>query len=216
MAFKELIKYEAVGLSLTEKIQLMEVDLLENGFSLVSMKGSNKNLNYAYLSEDSDYAVIIIEPVCTNGRKYFCILTKEVYELNKELVFSVESNRHIISDDISDTSEYRIMVYRSGIVDVHTSIWERIVEKGDLPDIDHQYHSHSINLEEFLRPCTRQQNKANTKGTKSDDPIFKYKSEEDFSFTWYAFVYWKLFEKMTKEEAFAYNLKMNEQVKMDN
>ena len=32
MVFKELIKYEAVGLSLTEKIQLMEVDLLENGY----------------------------------------------------------------------------------------------------------------------------------------------------------------------------------------
>lgn len=55
-----LSKYEDAGLSLTEKIQLMEVDLLENGFSLVSMKGSNKNLNYAYLSEDSDYAVIIM------------------------------------------------------------------------------------------------------------------------------------------------------------
>ena len=204
-----LSKYEDAGLSLTEKIQLMELDLLENGFSLVSMKGSNKNLNYAYLSEDSDYVVIIIEPVSTNGRKYFCILSREVYEQNKELIFSVQSNRHNISADILDTSEYRIMVYRSGIVDVPTSIWERIVEKGDLPEIDHQYHSHSLNLEDILRPCTREQNKANTKGTKSDDPVFKYKPEEDFSFTWYAFAYWKLFGKMTKEEAFAYNLKMN-------
>ena len=204
-----LSKYEDAGLSLTEKIQLMEVDLLENGFSLVSMKGSNKNLNYAYLSEDSDYAVIIIEPVCTNGRKYLCILNREVYEQNKELVFSVESNRHVISDDISDTSEYRIMVYRKGIVDVHTAIWERLVEKGELPEIDHQYHSHSINLKELLRPCTREQNRANIKSAKSDDPVFKYKPEEDFSFTWYAFAYWKLFGKMTKEEAFAYNLKMN-------
>lgn len=204
-----LSKYEDAGLSLTEKIQLMEVDLLENGFSLVSMKGSNKNLNYAYLSEDSDYAVIIIEPVCTNGRKYLCILNREVYEQNKELVFSVESNRHVISDDISDTSEYRIMVYRKGIVDVHTAIWERFVEKGELPEIDHQYHSHSINLKEHLRPCTREQNRANIKSAKSDDPVFKYKLEEDFSFTWYAFVYWKLFGKITKEEAFAYNLKMN-------
>lgn len=209
MVFKELIKYEAVGLSLTEKIQLMEVDLLENGFSLVSMKGSNKNLNYAYLSEDSDYAVIIIEPVCTNGRKYLCILTREVYEQNKELAFSIESNRHKISDDMPDTSEFRIMVYRKGIVDVHTAIWERIVEKGELPEIDHQYHSHIINLEEILRPCTREQNRANIKGVKSDDLVFKYKSEEDFSFTWYAFVYWKLFGKITKEEAFAYNIKMN-------
>ena len=98
-----------------------------------------KNLNYAYLSEDSDYVVIIIEPVSTNGRKYFCILSREVYEQNKELIFSVQSNRHNISEDILDTSEYRIMVYRSGIVDVPTSIWERIVEKGDLPEIDHLY-----------------------------------------------------------------------------
>ena len=182
---------------------------MDNGFRSVGMKGSDKNLNYAYLSEDSDYVVIIIEPVSTNGRKYFCILSREVYEQNKELIFSVQSNRHNISEDILDTSEYRIMVYRSGIVDVPTSIWERIVEKGDLPEIDHQYHSHSLNLEDILRPCTREQNKANTKGTKSDDPVFKYKPEEDFSFTWYAFAYWKLFGKMTKEEAFAYNLKMN-------
>ena len=134
-----LSKYEDAGLSLTEKIQLMELDLLDNGFRSVGMKGSNKNLNYAYLSENSDYVVIIIEPVSTNGRKYFCILSREVYEQNKELIFSVQSNRHNISEDILDTSEYRIMVYRSGIVDVPTSIWERIVEKGDLPDIDHQY-----------------------------------------------------------------------------
>lgn len=204
-----LSKYEDAGLSLNEKIQLFEEDLLENGFYSVGMKGSNENVNYAYLSEESDYAVVIIEPLCTKVRKYFCILSRRRYEENKKLIFSVQSNRHNISEDILDTSEYRIMVYRSGIVDVHTSIWERIVEKGELPEIDHQYHSHSINLEDILRPCTREQNKANTKGTKSDDPVFKYKPEEDFSFTWYAFAYWKLFNKMTKDEVFAYNLKKN-------
>lgn len=93
-----LSKYEDAGLSLTEKIKLMELDLLDNGFRSVGMKGSDKNLNYAYLSEDSDYVVIIIEPVSTNGRKYFCILSREVYEQNKELIFSVQSNRHNISE----------------------------------------------------------------------------------------------------------------------
>ena len=33
-----LSKYEDAGLSLTEKIQLMELDLLDNGFHSVGMK----------------------------------------------------------------------------------------------------------------------------------------------------------------------------------
>ena len=147
-------KYERENLSLTEKIQLTENDLLKAGFYVDEMEGSIFNKNYAYLSEHSPYAVVIIQHIMKEQLKYFCILDRIVYDRLK-------------------------------------------------------LHSHGINVCEFLRPATRKQNAANKKGSKSNDPVFRYKYEEDFSFTWYVFIYWKVMGIISRREAFDYNLKYN-------
>lgn len=202
-------KYERENLSLTEKIQLTENDLLKAGFYVDEMEGSIFNKNYAYLSEHSPYAVVIIQHIMKEQLKYFCILDRIVYDRLKLLSFSVNPTKGSVYDNIQDTSKYRVIVCREKFGIKNCPIYDLIVDKGNLPLIDHQLHSHGINVCEFLRPATRKQNAANKKGSKSDDPVFRYKYEEDFSFTWYVFIYWKVMGIISRREAFDYNLKYN-------
>ena len=78
-------KYERENLSLTEKIQLAEDDVLKAGLYVDEMEGSIFNKNYAYLSEHSPYAVVIIQHIMKEQLKYFCILDRIVYDRLKML-----------------------------------------------------------------------------------------------------------------------------------
>lgn len=196
-------------LKMTKKEQIDEILklLLQNGFEKVKMNQSKAYYVYAYVKAHNDYVVVEMTSKNDDLKTSLCIINYEDFEKLKHMYF-----RNSLRGKNGCKSYARIQV--TGVYEGKylqgANVCEMVCEKTKGQVIDHKFHNTMINTREALRACTVKENNMNNKKCKNPaDSKYAYKVEEDFSRTWFVYVYWRVLGLISQNDAFTYNCMVN-------
>ena len=194
-------------MSKKEQIETVKQELEKEGFERNKIISSHAYVVNAYMREDVDYVVVDIVSTRDHLKDSLCIMNREDFMLLQGMYFS-----NSLRGKKGSKRRPRIQVtgnyegnHLSG-----ANVCEMVCPKTKGQVIDHKFHNTMINTREALRACTVKENNMNKKKCKNPaNPEYAYKPEEDFATTWFVYVYWRVLDLISQEEAFAYNLEKN-------
>lgn len=205
-----------------EQIKVMRSFLESRGIDEVSIKKSRGISTDYYIGEDAVLAII----KRSDGDEFPAVTDKAIYdEYLKDGKGSISYN---VRAKRGDRENYKLWYCsKQGQMELHRlvatkGVGQSLKEKGQYLTgkcVDHKFHSPLINTSEALRICTDQQNAWNR------DPLsykrhvdaelnlekmkakgdFAYNPLEDYTYTWYAYIIYKMTGDITEDNLRDYN-----------
>lgn len=194
-------------MSKNEQIDEILKLLPQMGFKKVKMNQSKAYCVCAYVKAHNDYVIVEMTSKNDDLKTSLCIMDYEDFEKLRHMYFC-----NSLRGKKGCKSYARIQVFGmyegkhlSGV-----NVCEMVCAKTKGQVIDHKFHNTMINTREALRACTVKENNMNNKKCKNPaNSKYAYKVEEDFSKTWFVYVYWRVLGLISQNDAFTYNRMVN-------